>query len=207
MIPSVKSIAEIYSEAQSFFMGQGKLNNALTQLVADLNERRIDYLVIGAIALVAHGYVRFTEDIDLILTREGMERFNQELVGLGYVPAFTGARKRFKSSRDNSLIELIAAGEYPGDGRPKPIRFPDPREDAVTIDGIRFPTIEKLMELKLASGMTAADRLKDLADVQELIKVNQLSSDFAQRLDPYVRKKYLELCIAVTEARRNNIQE
>jgi hypothetical protein len=105
------------------------------------------------------------------------------------------------------LIELIAAGEYPGDGRPKPIRFPDPREDAVTIDGIRFPTIEKLMELKLASGMTAADRLKDLADVQELIKVKQFSSDFAQRLDPYVREKYLELWEAVTEARRNNIQE
>ena len=34
-------------------------------LVADLKEHQIDYLVIGAIALMAHGYQRFTEDIDL----------------------------------------------------------------------------------------------------------------------------------------------
>jgi len=32
-------------------MDEGSLNNALTRLVADLNEHRIDYLVIGAIAL------------------------------------------------------------------------------------------------------------------------------------------------------------
>ncbi len=39
---------------------------------------------------------------------------------------------------------------------------------------IRFVTLEKLIELKLASGMTAPDRLKDLADVQELIKITHL---------------------------------
>jgi hypothetical protein len=43
---------------------------------------------------------------------------------------------------------------------------------------------EKLIELKLASGMTAPDRLKDLADVQELIKIRGLSRDFAEKLDP-----------------------
>jgi hypothetical protein len=32
---------------------------------------------------------------------------------------------------------------------------------------VRFVAFEKLIELKLASGMTAPDRLKDLADVQE----------------------------------------
>jgi hypothetical protein len=46
--------------------------------------------------------------------------------------------------------------------------------------------------LKLASGVSAADRLKDLADVQELIKIRKLDSDFALKLDPYVRAKYLD---------------
>jgi hypothetical protein len=44
-------------------MGQGSLNNALAQLAADLERHAIDYMVIGAVALMAHGYPRFTEDI------------------------------------------------------------------------------------------------------------------------------------------------
>jgi hypothetical protein len=44
------------------------------------------------------------------------------------------------------------------------------------IDGIKTVILEKLIELKLASGMTAADRLKDLADVQELIKTKSLDA-------------------------------
>ena len=38
-----------------------------------------------------------------------------------------------------------------------------------------------------------AHRLKDLADVQELINVRHLQADFAEHLDPYVREKFLEL--------------
>jgi hypothetical protein len=69
---------------------------------------------------------------------------------------------------------------------------------------VRIVTLEKLIELKLASGMTAPDRLKDLADVQELIKVRGLTSDFAEQLNPYVREQYLELCRAVEQARQNS---
>ena len=206
MITSSPSVGEIYAEGQRYFMGEGKLNNALAQLVADLKEHQIDYLVIGAIALMAHGYPRFTEDIDLILTREGIDRFHAELVGLEYVPAFSGSRKRLKSTRDGSPIELIAAGEYPGDGQPKPVAFPDPADTSIEIDGVKFPTLEKLIELKLASGMTAPDRLKDLADVQEIIKILNLSSEFTEKLNPYVRDKFVELLKSV-EHRNSNFQE
>ncbi|PYS85411.1 MAG: hypothetical protein DMF70_04380, partial [Acidobacteria bacterium] len=53
-------------------MGQGSLNRALAHLAADLNEHGIDYVVIGAVALLAHGYPRLTEDIDLVFTAEGL---------------------------------------------------------------------------------------------------------------------------------------
>ena len=68
---------------------------------------------------------------------------------------------------------------------------------------MRIVTLKKLIELKLASGMTAPDRLKDLADVQELIKIRELTSDFAKQLHPYVREQYLLLCEAVERARQN----
>ena len=45
-----------------------------------------------------------------------------------------------------------------------------------------------LIELKLASGMTAPHRLKDLADVQELIRAARLPRELADELDPYVRR-------------------
>jgi hypothetical protein len=188
-------------------MGEGQINNALKRLVVDLKEHEIDYLVIGAIALMAYGYPRFTEDIDLILDQDGINRFHSELVGLGYTPAFQGARKRLRSTRDGIPIELISSGEYPGDGKPKPVSFPKPSEPAVEIDGIKFPALEKLIELKLASGMTAPDRLKDLADVQELIKIRNLSSDFANKLNPYVREEFLKLLEAVQRGSRNDIEE
>ncbi len=40
--------------------------------IVDLKKHGIDYMVIGAVALLAHGYPRFTEDIDLVLTPEGL---------------------------------------------------------------------------------------------------------------------------------------
>lgn len=207
MIPDSRSVAEVYSEGQRYFMGEGKLNDALTRLVADLKDHEIDYVVIGAVALMAYGYPRFTEDIALILDANGLDRFHDELIGLGYAPAFQGARKRLRSTIDSTPIEVIVAGDYPGDGQPKPVMFPVPSEASVEIDGIKFPTLQKLIELKLASGMTAPDRLKDLADVQELIKVRGLSRDFADRLDPYVREAYLDLINAVERGRRNHIEE
>ena len=199
-MPISQSVRDVYAEGRRYFMGEGKLNDALSRLVNDLRDHEIDYMVIGALALLAYGYARFTEDIDVILTPEGLERFHRELVGLGYVPAFEGARKRLRSTQDGIPIELIATGDYPGDGKPKPITFPRPSENSVEIDGVKFPTLEKLIELKLASGMTAPDRLKDLADVQELIKIRGLTAELGDKLDPYVREKYLELLYAVRRA-------
>lgn len=190
-----------YEEGMAFFRGQGMLNQALLRLVADLERNGIAYAVIGAIALNRHGYERFTVDIDVLMTKEGLQKFRDQLVGLGYRPAFPGATKQFKSSQDNVRVEIITAGEYPGDGKPKAVVFPDPSEASEVIAGVRTISLPKLIELKLASGMTALDRLKDLADVQEMIKAKGLKEDFAEKLDESVQGKFRELHQAVVQAR------
>ena len=197
----LSSPTETYEEGLRFFMGKSLLNNALRRIALDLDSHGIDYTAIGAIALNQHGYRRFTEDIDLLLTKEGLEKFRQELMGLSYRPAFEGSTRRFRTAAENVPIEIITAGEYPEDGLPKPVKFPDPGECFVVIDGIKTVTLEKLIKLKLASGMTAPDRLKDLADVQELIKVKSLDASFAERLDSSVLGRFLELQEAVQQAR------
>ncbi len=194
------SIVEIYQEGLRLFMGQGELNRTLARLVENLEQHGIDYMVVGAIALIAHGYRRFTEDIDLVMTSEALDTFHRELIGLGYVPQFPGARKKIRSTVDGVSIDVIMSGEYPGDGKPKPVAIPRPEEASTEIEGVRVVTLAKLVELKLASGMTAPHRLRDLADVQELIKVRGLGAEFADQIDPYVRSKYLELWDAVARA-------
>jgi hypothetical protein len=47
--------------------------------------------------------------------------------------------------------------------------------------------------------MTAPHRLRDLADVQEVIRILGLSRTFANDLDASVRDKYLELWHAVQD--------
>ncbi len=189
-----------YGEGLRFFRGRGMLNKTLRKIAADLDREEIAYVAIGAIALNRHGYRRFTEDIDLLLTKEGLEHFRVTLLGRGYRPAFEMAQKKYRTS-ENVPLEIITTGEYPGDGLPKPVAFPDPTEFVVEIDGVKTITLEKLIELKLASGMTAPDRLKDLADVQELIKIKHLDANFGERLDEYVRTKFLELFAAVENAK------
>ena len=84
-------------------------------------------------------------------------------------------------------------GDFPGDGKPKPVAFPDPASAGEMTDGITFLTLPRLIELKLASGMTHPGRLKDLADVMELIRIRDLPENYALELHPYVQAKFREL--------------
>lgn len=189
----LKNGAWAYEEGLLFFQGKGIMNKTLRKLVLDLDKYQIDYALIGAVALNMYGYRRFTEDIDLLMTKEGLQKFQDKLVGLGYRPKFEGAKKQFRTVHENILIEIITTGEFPGDGLPKPVEFPDPSKFITEVEGIKVISLEKLVELKLASGLTALHRLKDLADVQELIRIKKLPIAFSNKLDPYVQDKFVEL--------------
>jgi hypothetical protein len=57
-----------------------------------------------------------------------------------------------------------------------------------------------LVELKLASGMSAVHRAKDIGDVVELIRAAALPRELGSSLDASVRAKYDELWAAVAAA-------
>jgi hypothetical protein len=182
-------------EASAYFAGAGSLHTAVRRLAQRLDAEGIPYALLGGLALAEHGYPRLTEDVDVLLNPAGLARFCQQLVGRGYRPAFSGARKTFRDAETGVRIEIVTSGEYPGDGLPKPVAFPDPAdpEVAVEIAGIRVVTLEKLIELKLASGLSAPHRLRDLADVQDLIALLGLPPALADRLNPSVQAAYREL--------------
>jgi hypothetical protein len=195
------SLWEDYREGSRFFMKEGDVYETLRNLVTRLEREGLDYAVIGAMALVAHGYRRFTEDVDILLSSEGLRHFQDKVVGLGYLPAFPGAMKSFRDTRTKIKVEVMTSGEYPGDGKPKPVVFPEPSEARVEKENLWVIGLEKLIELKLASGLTAPHRLKDLADVQELILHLRLPLELTERLDESVRDEYKRLWNAAETGR------
>ena len=184
-----------------FFLRTDPVHQALTDLSRRLEDEGIAYALIGGMALGYHGFVRVTQDIDLLLTKEGLQRFKDKLVGRGYVPLFTGANKHFKDTVHGVNVEVITTGEYPGDGKPKEVIFPDPAAVSESIDGLKVVRLETLIELKLASGLTAPHRIRDLADVQQLIETLNLPEELADRLKPSVRPEYLRLWNATRAAK------
>lgn len=190
------------AEAAGFFMRDDPVHGALRAIARRLEDEGVPYAVAGGMALVAHGYDRTTVDIDILVTPTGLDTILPSLIGLGYRPAFEGARKQLRDTERGVRVEFLVTGEFPGDGRPKPVAFPDPASRSVEIGGIRYLSLPALIELKLASGMSAPHRLKDLADVLELIRALSLPREMADSLDASVRARYHELWQAVQAADR-----
>lgn len=187
------SFKDVLNLAEDFFMAKGAVYETMQRLARRLEEEKIQYAIIGGMAITAHGYARLTLDVDILLTLEGLGTFHKRFVGRGYVPAFPGARKLFLDTESKIRIEIITTGEFPGDGLPKPVAFPDPTGKTIQRDKIRFINLETLIELKLASGLTAPHRLRDLADVQELIMALDLPLELMKKLDESVRAEYRRL--------------
>ena len=183
----------LLKEASDYYMARGDVFTTLQKLTRRLEDEKIPYALVGGLALAAHGFVRMTQGIDLLMTREGLETFKQRFLGRGYGPAFSGAQKTFRDTETQVRIEILITGDYPGDGKPKPIAFPDPSIVFTERGGMRVIPMETLIELKLASGMSAAHRLRDLADVQDLIVTLKLPIEFAETVDPSVRKTFRQL--------------
>ena len=179
-------------EGDRHFVRQGEVFKTMRQLTQKLDSLGIAHAVVGGLALDAHGFRRLTVDVDILVTREGLKKVHENLDGRGYLPPFEKS-KHLRDTDNGVRIEFLTTGEFPGDGKPKPVAFPDPADVAVEIEGIKYINLPTLVELKLASGISNPGRLKDIADVQETIKELSLPRDFAAKLNPYVQEKYLEI--------------
>lgn len=174
-------------------MGRSPVHAAADRIAHTLSEMNISFAIAGALAANAHGHVRTTDDVDILLTPDGLRRFKERWLGRGWVEQFPGSRG-LRDTVNKVRIDVMLTGDYPGDGNAKPVAFPDPAK-ANELDPHGKPVLQLpvLLTLKLASGMTAADRLQDLADVIALIRRNRLPPQYAEQLHPYVRDKYREL--------------
>jgi hypothetical protein len=185
-------------EISMFFQGKDEVHKSLKRLVKRLEKEGIAYAVVGGMAVNAHKYRRTTGDVDLLLTPAGLAQFMSRFVKKNYLLK-EGRSRRFIDRKNNVEIDFLLTGLYPGNGKPGPIVFPDPRDVAEEIGKVQVINLATLIELKLA-----ARRYRDFGDVVELIRFNTLDEAFADRLDKSVRSDYIE---CLEEKRREDEYE
>lgn len=127
--------------------------------------------VIGGVAVVLHGHLRTTKDVDVFATPP-----LQPLAELLTSNGFTFDRRERAFIKRGIPIHLV---------RPEETGTPAP--EAIEIDGIRTVTLVDLIEMKLRSGSKDLLRAQDLADVIGLMRHHKLRSDFARHLDKPLR--------------------
>jgi len=175
-----------------FFMGESEAHKALYKLTALLDVDRLPYAIIGAFALLEYGHKRATVDVDLVMRDEDLQEFKRRHLGNGYTERTPGTGKLFDTEFGVN-VDVLSTGRFPGDDKPKPIAFPDPSTAAVRGERFSLLPMPRFIELKLASGMAAPHRGKDLVDIQELIRSAHLAQEVSLTLDPWVRDKFIEL--------------
>jgi len=148
---------------------------------SSLQKNEVRYAVAGGVALVLHGVVRFTADLDLIVDLEpdNLRRFVQTITELGYRP-----RNPVKAA--DFLDPALRAG-WKQEKEMEVFSFVDPAQPMTLIDVFieeKIPFREILNELALvtAKGITipvvslahlkrlkkAAGRPQDLADIEAI---------------------------------------
>jgi hypothetical protein len=127
----------VLREGSLHFEKENAVHKALRKIAKRLTDLGIPYAFVGGMALFYHGVRRFTEGVDILVTPDGLKEVHRHLEGLEYVPLFQGS-KHLRDAEFGVKVEFLTTGDYPGDGRPKPVAFPNPAECAVEIEGYRL---------------------------------------------------------------------
>ena len=161
---------------------------SIETVVKALNAAKVQYIIVGGVAVVAHGYERFTRDLDLVigLERENITRGLKTLIGIGYKPripvtpeqfADPALRKEWRHDKNMVVLQLwsdehkrtpIDVFVY------EPFDFEKEFARAVrqaVLGNVTAPVLhrETLIALKKSAG-----RSQDLADIEKLEKLDTL---------------------------------
>jgi hypothetical protein len=178
-----------------FHKGKDPAHATLRRLIKRLRKANITHAVMGGMAVYVHGHRRLTDDVDVLVTAEGLDEFRRLFVPKNYdvVPR---RPRRFIDKANGIGLDFLVTGLHPGRGGPMPITFPDPAAVRQQIGDIDYIDLQTLIQLKLA-----ARRYQDFADVVKLIDAHHLDESYLERLHPFVRQDFIE---CLEEKRRDD---
>ena len=145
----------------------------ILEIAKRANEAGIPFLVIGGYAVFAHGYVRATDDLDLIVQRGQRAQLTKLLGDLGMSVKNDAANFLQFNSRDDASMEvdLMFVSESVFDRL-------EQAAVAAKVEGtsVRVVALLHLIALKCHAlqHSNALRRLKDMDDLIQLILINRL---------------------------------
>lgn len=163
---------------------RGAILDTAREISGLLRHHKIDACVIGGVAVVLHGHLRTTKDVD-IFCGDPLAKLRDVLVKAGF--RFDAKRREF--DRDGIPVQLVDS---------KVTTAPAATTD---IDGVRVVDLAGLITMKLRSGSASVLRAQDIADVIGLIRHHHLRKTFAARLPGELRKSFRDLIAAVERGR------
>jgi hypothetical protein len=170
-----------------FQQGKDPANVSLRRLIGRLKRADIAFAVMGGLAVYAHGYRRFTDDVDILLTPQGLAEFRRRFVLKNYEPV-EGRPRRFVDKQNQVTVDFLLTGLHPGLAPfTGPITFPDPEAVRQEINSVPYVNFATLIQLKLAARCH-----QDFADVVNLISANRLDESFLDHLHPSLRPDFIE---------------
>lgn len=162
--------------------------DSLRAILGALQAAQVRYLIVGGFAVVAHGYVRYTVDLDLViaLDPENVHRSTQALSALGYRPlmpvsledlANPRKREEWASEKGMVVFQLVSDRhpETPVDifvTMPFDFEVQHARASRWSLPGdLEAPVLalDELLAMKLRAG-----RPKDRVDVDHLRQIHEL---------------------------------
>jgi hypothetical protein len=126
-----------------------------------LDAAHVRYLLVGGLAVVHHGYVRTTEDIDVLVEKDAFARIAPLLAARGFERL--GMTERVRHVATGVRVDLLVEGRIIP--RPDAVPFPPPDPSRASSNDPTVAGLPLLVELKLR-----AHRHQDLADVVALLK-------------------------------------
>ena len=108
-----------------FFQKKDPVHKTMRRTIKNLEKANIPYALVGGMAVNLHGYRRTTNDVDFLLTPEGLAEFQKRFVPKHY-EAIPRRPRRFTDRKNEVIVDFLVTGLYPGNGQPGPIAFPDP---------------------------------------------------------------------------------
>ena len=193
-----KSANERLRQACLHLERRGEVHEAFGRLRDRLQELNVPYATAGDMAMFAHGYRRSSLEIAVLVSHTGAAMIREHASEWG-LRVDSHIEDVLVDEATELQIDLLIAGTPVDGGGAADMLFPDPATAVVNVDGIPCLTLPILISLKLVSRKTNRGWLKDLADVQELIRVLKLPANFALELHEYARKRFRDLWQAVQD--------
>ncbi len=88
-----------------------KLREELLKIAECFDRSGIDYALCGGLAVVVHGYPRFTKDIDILIRPEELDHAREQLAKIEYDLEAGTFRFNTGTSKENSMYRVSRAVE------------------------------------------------------------------------------------------------